>query len=168
MAIVLGVAGYSGSGKTTLIEALLPCLKAQGLRVAVIKHSHHDLVLDTPGKDSDRHRRAGASQVLLLGTRRYAISAETGRELTLDEQLALLAPCDLVLLEGQKWAEVPKLEVYRAALGKPALYPTDPNVLALVSDGPQPVSLPQLDIHQPRQVAQFIYHWWQQQTKETR
>ncbi|RQW25410.1 molybdopterin-guanine dinucleotide biosynthesis protein B [Rhodobacteraceae bacterium CH30] len=166
MAIVLGVAGFSGCGKTTLITAILPLLAERGLRVSVIKHSHHAIELDVPGKDSYRHRQAGASQVMMVTAQGYAVFADTPVQLSLDAQLALLAPCDLVLLEGQKWAEVAKIEVYRPALGKPALYETDPRVIAVVSDVALAAPCTVLDINQADQVAAFIATWWQQQGKQ--
>ncbi|AXE33335.1 molybdopterin-guanine dinucleotide biosynthesis protein B [Chromobacterium phragmitis] len=159
MQAVLGICGYSGSGKTTLLEAMLPRLKRAGLRVAVIKHSHHDVQLDAPGKDSFRHRQAGASEVMIVSPRRVGVFAETERELTLDEQLARLSPCDLVLLEGQKTLPVPKLEVYRPALGKPARYETDPNIIAVASDAPLAADIPVLDLNDADAVAQFIAAW---------
>ncbi|MGL6070745.1 molybdopterin-guanine dinucleotide biosynthesis protein B [Craterilacuibacter sp.] len=167
MAIVLGVAGFSGCGKTTLIEAMLPLLAERGLTVSVIKHSHHAIEFDTQGKDSYRHRRAGAAQVMVVTPKSYAVFAETASQLALGAQLALLAPCDLVLLEGQKWAEVPKLEVYRPALGKSALYMTDKHVIAVASDVALVAPCPVLDLNQTNQIADFIIHWWQQQVSET-
>ncbi|NDV12251.1 molybdopterin-guanine dinucleotide biosynthesis protein B [Crenobacter caeni] len=157
---VLGVAGFSGCGKTTLIEALLPGLAARGLTVSVIKHSHHVLEIDVPGKDSDRHRRAGASQVLLLGDARYALTAELAAPLDLTAQLALLSPCDLVLLEGQKWADVDKVEVWRPALGKPRLAAS--RVIALASDtasGFDAGDLPLLDLNDIPAITEFIAAW---------
>lgn len=157
---VLGVAGFSGCGKTTLIEALLPCLAARGLTVSVIKHSHHALEVDTLGKDSDRHRKAGAHQVLLLGDTRYALTAELAAPLDLAAQLALLSPCDLVLLEGQKWADVDKVEVWRPVHGKPRLAAT--RVIALASDTASAADagdLPLLDLNDVPAIAEFIAAW---------
>ena len=120
---VIGMAGWSGSGKTTLVEQLIPHFTARGLRVSVIKHAHHGFDLDRPGKDSYRHREAGATQVLMLSNDRWVLMHELrgAPEPTLDEQLRLLAPCDLVLIEGYKEAAVPKIEIHRPALGKPPL-----------------------------------------------
>ncbi|TIC87185.1 molybdopterin-guanine dinucleotide biosynthesis protein B [Crenobacter intestini] len=157
---VLGVAGFSGCGKTTLIEALLPSLAARGLTVSVIKHSHHALEVDTPGKDSDRHRKAGANQVLLLGDTRYALTAELAAPLDLAAQLALLSPCDLVLLEGQKWADVDKVEVWRPVQGKPRLAAA--RVIALASDTGSSADagdLPLLDLNDVPAIAEFIAAW---------
>ncbi|SUX55395.1 molybdopterin-guanine dinucleotide biosynthesis protein B [Chromobacterium vaccinii] len=159
MQAVLGICGYSGSGKTTLLEALLPLLTRRGLRVSVIKHSHHDVQLDSPGKDSFRHRQAGACEVMIVSPHRVGVFAETPRELTLDEQLARLSPCDLVLLEGQKSLAVPKLEVYRPALGKPARYLDDRDVIAVASDAPLAAAIPVLDLNDADGVAHFIAAW---------
>ncbi|QEL55316.1 molybdopterin-guanine dinucleotide biosynthesis protein B [Chromobacterium paludis] len=156
---VLGICGYSGSGKTTLLESILPGLRAAGLKVAVIKHSHHDVQLDEPGKDSFRHRQAGACEVMIVSPCRVGVFAETANELTLDEQLARLSPCDLVLLEGQKRLPVPKLEVYRPALGKPPLYPEDGNIIAVVSDQTVAADLPVLNLNDADAVARYILAW---------
>lgn len=156
---VLGIAGWSGSGKTTLIEALLPRLAARGLRVSVIKHSHHDIEPDAAGKDSWRHRQAGAAEVMLLSPKRVAVFAELAQELTLAEQLARLQPVDLVLLEGQKWQPVPKLEVHRPQLGKPLLCREDTQVLAVVSDAALEIALPQLALNDHDAIADFIARW---------
>lgn len=156
---VLGIAGWSGSGKTTLIEALLPRLAARGLRVSVIKHSHHDIEPDVPGKDTWRHRQAGAAEVMLLSPHRVTVFAELAQELTLEQQLARLQPVDLVLLEGQKWQPVPKLEVYRPQLGKPLLCAEDSRVLAVASDAVLDIALPQLALNDYDAIADFIVHW---------
>ncbi|WP_293762718.1 molybdopterin-guanine dinucleotide biosynthesis protein B [uncultured Aquitalea sp.] len=155
---VLGVAGYSGCGKTTLIEKLLPRLRAAGLDIAVIKHTHHDVQWDTPGKDSWRHREAGAAQVMLVTPRRRLLSDELpgGNDLPLMSHVAMLRPCDLVLAEGFKQATVPKIEVYDSRLGKPRLHPDDPNVLALVCDQAAPSSLPVFLRDDADGVAAFI------------
>lgn len=155
---VFGFAGWSGSGKTTLIEQLIALCVADGLRVATIKHTHHDFDLDHPGKDSWRHRQAGASEVLLAGNQRWALLHELGDapEPSLPALLDKLAPCDVVLIEGCKFAEVPKLEVYRAALGKPSLYSNDSAIIAVVSDAAVQIDLPLLDLNQPQQVYEFL------------
>lgn len=135
---VFGIAGYSGAGKTTLIEKVIPRLKARGLTVAVIKHTHHDAQWDTPGKDSFRHRIAGAGQVLLTSEKRWVLMCELqgAPEPDLDTQLEKLSPCDMVLVEGFKTCALPKLEVWRAELGKPVLFPKDPWVKVFASDDP--------------------------------
>lgn len=133
---VLGIAGWSGSGKTTLITRLIPALVAKGLSVSTIKHAHHSFDIDTPGKDTWRHREAGASEVLISSRARLALMREMrdAPEPELDDLLQRLAPVDLVLVEGYKSAGHPKIEVHRAATGKPPLYPDDATVLAVVSD----------------------------------
>lgn len=133
---VLGIAGYSGSGKTTLIEKLLPRLRDAGLRVAVVKQSHHDFTVDVPGKDSWRFRAAGANEVLLTSPHRWMLVHELAEEAepVLGLHLQRLSPCDLVLVEGYKHADLPKLEVWRAANGKPWLHPHDTHFIAVASD----------------------------------
>jgi molybdopterin-guanine dinucleotide biosynthesis adapter protein len=135
---VFGFAGWSGSGKTTLIETLIPRLTALGLRVSLVKHAHHSFDVDQPGKDSYRHRIAGCSEVLVSSPVRWALMHELrgAAELSLPEALARLSPCDIVLVEGYKRAPIPKLEVWRAALGKPLLHPLDPHVVAVAADPP--------------------------------
>ncbi|WP_041656037.1 molybdopterin-guanine dinucleotide biosynthesis protein B [Azoarcus sp. KH32C] len=134
--IVFGIAGWSGSGKTTLIEKLIPEICGRGLSVSVIKHAHHGFDLDRPGKDSYRHREAGATQVLMLSGERWVLMHELrgAPEPTLDEQLRLLSPCDVVLIEGFKAASVPKLEVHRPSNGKTPLWQENPHIVAVASD----------------------------------
>ena len=140
---VLGIAGYSGSGKTTLIEKLLPRLAAAGLAVSVIKQSHHDFEVDKPGKDSWRHRQAGAREVLLTSPHRWMLVGELRDtpEPDLGAHIARLSPCDLVLVEGYKREAIPKVEIWRAEVGKPLLYPTDPHIVGLASDDALPAAL---------------------------
>ena len=155
---IFGFAGYSGSGKTTLIEKLIPLLTASGLRVSLIKHAHHTFDVDTPGKDSYRHRHAGCTEVLVTSSRRWVLMHELrgAAEPDLNEQLMHLSPCDLVLVEGFKHDPIPKIEVYRAHVGEPLLHPHDANIVAVASDAPLDTKLPQLDLNQPSQVAQFL------------
>lgn len=155
---VFGFAGYSNSGKTTLIEMLIPRFVARGLKVSLIKHAHHGFDLDRPGKDSYRHREAGASEVFLVSSKRWVLMHESrdGVEPTLEEQLSLMAPCDLVLVEGFKYTAIPKIEVYRPANGKPLLYPDNPNIIAVASDAPLACALPVLDLNDIEAVACFI------------
>lgn len=155
---VLGIAGYSGSGKTTLIEALLPRLAAAGLTVSVVKQSHHDFEVDKPGKDSWRHRQAGAQEVLLTSPHRWMLVAELrgAREPDLADHLARLSPCDLVLVEGYKHADLPKIEVWRAANGKPRLHPDDPRFVALVADAPPLRAIPHFALDDLAGVVDFI------------
>ena len=160
---VLGIVGASGMGKTTLITALLSLLAARGLRVSVIKHTHHFVEMDTVGKDSWRHRQAGAQEVMLLSERQVAVWADVATALTLDEQIARLQPVDLVLLEGQKWQAVPKLEVYRPQLAASLQCEQDPQCLAVVSDAVWPLVRPLLPLNNPECVCDFIYQWWEQQ-----
>ena len=157
---VFGFAGYSGSGKTTLIERLVPRFVLDGLKVSLIKHAHAGFDIDQPGKDSYRHREAGCTEVLLTSTKRWVLMHELRGEPepTLEQQLAVLSPCDLVLIEGFKWAPVPKLEVYRAGLGKPPIFPDNPEVVALASDGPVETALPVFDLDDAEAIATFILH----------
>lgn len=137
---VFGIAGHSGMGKTTLLERLVPSLIARGRVVSLIKHSHKDIEIDRPGKDSFRLREAGCQEVLLLGDRRWALMHELrgAEEPSLSYLLSRLQHCDLVLVEGFKGGDFPKLEVWRAAVGKPTLWPDWPGIVALASDGPPP------------------------------
>lgn len=153
-----GFAGYSGSGKTTLIEQLIPLFVAQGLKVSLIKHTHHNFTIDQPGKDSYRHRAAGCSEVMVTSEYRWALVHELRDEPEpgLNEQLARLAPCDLVLVESFKNEAIAKLEVHRTAIGKPLLFPRDPNIVAIASDLPVEASLPQFRLAQTEKIAEFI------------
>ncbi|QCK86958.1 molybdopterin-guanine dinucleotide biosynthesis protein B [Phreatobacter aquaticus] len=133
---VIGLAGWSGAGKTTLLVKLIPALIGRGLTVSTLKHAHHAFDIDHPGKDSFEHRTAGASEVLVASGRRYALIHELRQEPEppLADLLGKLSPVDLVLVEGFKRAPHPKIEIYRAANGKPFLFPDLPNVRALISD----------------------------------
>ena len=155
---IFGFAGYSGSGKTTLIEKLIPLLTARGLKVSLIKHAHHTFDVDTPGKDSYRHRHAGCTEVLVTSSRRWVLMHELrgAAEPDLNEQLMHLSPCDLVLVEGFKHEPIPKIEVYRAQVGEPQLHPHDNNIVAVASDAELKTTLPQLDMNQPQRVAEFM------------
>ena len=156
--IVFGIAGWSGSGKTTLIEKLIPEFRRRGLSVSVIKHAHHGFDLDRPGKDSYRHREAGATQVLMLSGQRWVLMHELREapEPTLEEQLRLLSPCDVVLIEGFKAAPVPKIEVYRPENGKPPLWPENPHIVAVATDVQAPTELPLLPLNEPVPIVDFI------------
>ena len=155
---VFGFAGFSGAGKTTLIEQLIPRFVMRGIRVSLIKHAHHLFDIDQPGKDSYRHREAGASEVLITSGQRWVLMHELRgeREPTLEEQLERFSACDLVLVEGYKYAGIPKLEVHRPSFGRPLLYPDDPHIVAVASDAPVPTELPLLELNAPDGIAQFI------------
>ena len=133
---IIGLAGYSGSGKTTLLTKVIPRLVARGLKVSTLKHAHHEFDIDQPGKDSHAHRMAGATEVLVSSSRRFALVHElrAEAELPLAALLGKLAPVDLVLIEGYKGAPHPKLEVHRAAVGVPLLATGDPAIVAIASD----------------------------------
>ena len=155
---VFGFAGYSGSGKTTLIEQLIPRFVRLGIQVSVIKHAHHSFDVDRPGKDSYRHRQAGAGEILLTSSNRWVLMHELrgGAEPGLREQLRLLSPCDLVLVEGYKSADIPKIEVHRPSTGAGLLHPGDPNIVAVASDAPISVTIPRLDLNDPDAIADFV------------
>lgn len=134
---VLGITGWSGCGKTTLIVALIPRLRALGLTVSTLKHAHHDVDLDAPGKDTFRHREAGAHEVVLATGRRWALLHELREEPepAVSELLARLQPVDLVLVEGWKTGAYPKLEIWRPAVGdQPPRFLTDPSIIAIASE----------------------------------
>lgn len=158
--ILLGIAGFSGAGKTTLIERLLPCLLARGLVVSVLKHSHHDFDVDRPGKDSWRHRQAGAQEVLVVGGRRWVLMQECrGDETTVAELVARMTPCDLVLVEGYKSVPLPKIEVVRQGEARPRLFPVDASIVAVAADVPMDGPLPCLDVNDAAAVADWIVTW---------
>ena len=161
----LGIVGWSGSGKTTLLERLLLELRRSDHRVGVLKHSHHDVVLEPEHKDTARFRRAGATQVVLASPYRLAFVEELQQapEPSLADILGRMQPADLYLIEGYKWAEIPKLEVWRPSLGKPALYPNDPWIRAVAADVPRSSigeeereNLVWLDLNDIAGVLQFI------------
>ncbi len=133
---VLGLTGWSGSGKTTLLAALLPRFIARGMTVSTIKHAHHGFDLDQPGKDSWRHRQAGAREVMIASSQRWALMHEqVGPEPGLADLLARLEPVDLVLVEGFKANPHPKIEVFRPSLGREALWPGREDIVAIAADG---------------------------------
>lgn len=155
---LFGFAGYSGSGKTTLIEKLIPVFVSHGLRVGLIKHAHHDFDIDHPGKDSYRHRKAGAKEVLIGSARRWALMHELGDEPEPDlhHLIGHFGEVDLILVEGFKRESIPKLEVFRTANGKPPLYPGDPHIVALATDGSLDSGLPQFGLDDTSQIARFV------------
>jgi molybdopterin-guanine dinucleotide biosynthesis adapter protein len=156
---IFGLAGWSGSGKTTLMTALIPELRDRGLSVSTVKHAHHAFDIDRPGKDSWRHREAGASEVMIASDRRWALMHELrgAAEPPLERLLERMSPADLVLVEGFKRHPHPKLEIHRPSLGKPPLYPDDPFVVAVACDEPLPrLALPWLPLGDAAAVADFI------------
>jgi molybdopterin-guanine dinucleotide biosynthesis protein B len=156
---IFGLAGWSGSGKTTLMTALIPELVGRGVTVSTIKHAHHDFDIDRPGKDSWRHREAGAREVMISSSRRWALIHELRGmpEPGLDELVEQMSPVDLLLVEGFKRHPHPKIEVYRRTIGMPLLYPGDPHVVAIACDERLPdVPLPCLPLGNPGAVADFI------------
>ena len=163
---VLGFAAYSGTGKTTLLERLIPLLAARGVRVALIKHAHHDFEIDYPGKDSFELRKAGAGQVLVASDRRRALITEETppREPVLAELVAALDParCDLVLVEGFRHEAFPKIELHRPAMGRPLLADGDPCVIAVAADTPMATDRPLLDLNDPSALARFVARWLEQ------
>ncbi len=158
MSAVIGFAGYSGSGKTTLIEQVIALLVSWDVKVSLIKHAHHHFDVDVPGKDSWRHRQAGATEVMVASDQRWALMHELrgAPEPSLDTLIERLSPCDLVIVEGFKKDPIPKLEVWRRAQGSPRLDGDDPWIIALVTDEHQPGLLPCLDINNPEAIAHFI------------
>lgn len=153
-----GFAGWSGSGKTTLVEGLIPRFVKKGLRVSLIKHAHHTFDVDQPGKDSYRHRHAGAMEVLVTSSRRWVLMHELRgeHEPAFDEQVMHLSPCDLLLVEGFKYAPIPKLEIWRAETGEPLLHPNDPHIVAVASDAKVETKLPLLDLNDHDAIAEFV------------
>lgn len=159
---VVGFSGYSGSGKTTLVEQVIARLRLAGQRVSVVKHAHHEFDIDHEGKDSWRHREAGAFEVVVASNRRLAKirEFEVQAEPTVHQLIAELYECDWVLVEGFKHADLFKVEIWRAATGKPAQYPHDPFVVAICTDSPehlpQPTGLPVLDLNDANAVTDFL------------
>jgi molybdopterin-guanine dinucleotide biosynthesis protein B len=161
---IIGLAGWSGSGKTTLVTSVIPVLVKRGLKVATVKHAHHDFDTDQPGKDSWLHRQAGACEVAIVSSRRWAIVHELGQgpqqepEPPLADMLAKLGEVDLVIVEGFKRHPHPKLEVYRAAVGKPLLYPDDNCIVAIATDAPLPdAQLPVIMLDDVETIANVLH-----------
>ncbi|MBL8515277.1 MAG: molybdopterin-guanine dinucleotide biosynthesis protein B [Betaproteobacteria bacterium] len=155
---IIGIAGYSGSGKTTLIEKVIPQLVLEGFKVSLIKHAHHEFDIDKPGKDSHRHREAGASEVLVSSSNRWVLMHELRgtAEPTLEEQLKRFSPCDVVIVEGWKFNGIPKIEVHRKLNDKPLLFPADPSVVAVASDESLATDKPLFALDDAEGVAAFI------------
>lgn len=160
---VVGFAGFSGSGKTTLVETLVQHFTLDGLRVSVLKHAHHRFDIDHPGKDTWRHREAGAYEVLAASDTLIALQRRLRQpqELGVPELLPMLDPqVDWVFVEGFKYACLPKIEIWRSSMGRPVCYPDDPQILAIATDSPeqlpQPVHAAILDINTPAVVAEWL------------
>jgi molybdopterin-guanine dinucleotide biosynthesis protein B len=159
---ILGFAAFSGTGKTTLLKQLLPILKTRGLRVGMIKHAHHRFEIDIPGKDSYELRKAGASQMLITSGHRWAlmVDREVEEDPKLQEAIDQLnqSQLDLILVEGFKHESFPKIELHRPAVGKPLIYPGDPDIVAVATDGDLPgdIKLPVLDINDVQGIAEFV------------
>ena len=156
---IIGLAGWSGSGKTTLIKKLIPRLIARGLKVSTLKHAHHGFDLDQPGKDSFFHRAAGATEVVISSAKRWAILHElrTEQEWDLPALVAKMSPVDLVLVEGYKRDAFPKLEIHRAANGKPLIHPEDPHIVAVASDIALPsAKVPVVDLDDIDAIADLL------------
>lgn len=160
---IIGFSAYSGTGKTTLIEKLIPLLIADGINIALIKHSHHDIEMDKPGKDSYRLRKAGASQVVLASPYRTIIFKDKSQQIepNLTEQLNCLDlnNLDLVLVEGFRDEKFAKIELHRPSLGKPLLYPHDPSIIAIAADEPLSAPLPTLKINDIEQIKAFVLEY---------
>mgnify|MGYP006206833919 CR=1 FL=1 len=161
---VVGFAGFSGAGKTTLLEQLIPVLRQRGLRVSVVKHVHHGFEMDHPGKDTWRHREAGAYEVVAASPQRLVLMREFERpvELTVHDVIRTLHPgVDWVLVEGFKRSSLPKIEVWRQDSGQPVIYPGHDRVLAIATNSPQalptPTPLPLLDLDTPDDVAAWLF-----------
>lgn len=163
---LLGITAYSGTGKTTLLKKLIPLLQHANIKVALIKHSHHDMDIDIPGKDSYELRKAGAAQTIVACDRRWALMTETANQsvdLTyLAEQLDP-TQVDLILVEGFKHEPIAKIALFREQVGKPFVDLIDNDVIALASDKPLTTTVPLLDINDPAAISQFIVKWLTQQ-----
>jgi molybdopterin-guanine dinucleotide biosynthesis protein B len=156
---IIGLAGWSGSGKTTLITKVIPRLIARGLTVSTLKHAHHGFDLDQPGKDSFFHRTAGATEVVISSARRFAILHELRGEgeWDLPDLVGKMSPVDLVLVEGYKRDAFPKLEIHRAANGKPLIHPEDPHIVAVAADTPLPdAGVPVIDLNDIEGIADVL------------
>lgn len=156
---IIGLAGWSGSGKTTLLSKVIPRIVARGKRVSTLKHAHHGFDLDQPGKDSHAHRTAGASEVLISSAKRWALMHELRDEPEphLRELLTRLSPVDLVMVEGYKRERIPKLEIYRAEIGKPLLHLEDDWIVAIASDAALPdASVPVVDLNDIDKIADIL------------
>lgn len=174
---ILGFAAFSGTGKTTLLTQLIPLLKQSNIRVGLIKHSHHNFQIDKPGKDSYQLREAGASPVMLVSSHRRAIISEFSNitEPCLADQLAHFeqSELDLILVEGFKAEQFPKIEIHRPSLQKPLLFPNDPEIIAIATDDKNKIehslsqsTLPVLDMNNPKLITEFIINTFIKQTND--
>ncbi len=154
--IVVGLVGWSGSGKTTLLTAVLPLLTQRGLAVSTVKHAHHGFDLDRPGKDSFRHRQAGAREVMVASDSRWALLHEAEVEPGLDDLVARMQTVDVVLVEGFRGHGHAKIEVHRPALGKPPIWPEQPDIVAVATDAPVACDRPLLDLNDAPAIAAWI------------
>lgn len=169
---ILGFAAWSGTGKTTLLSRIIPLLKAKGLRIALIKHAHHSFDIDHPGKDSHTLRKAGADEVVIASKHRIACIRETPAkqdEPSLKDMLSVVQidRIDLVLVEGFKMEDIPKVELHRKCLDKPYLYPQDTNIIALAEDPCTEIprhGIECLNLGQPAQIATFVERFVKQRT----
>jgi molybdopterin-guanine dinucleotide biosynthesis protein MobB len=160
---ILGISGWSGNGKTTLLTRLIPELNRRGFTVSTIKHAHHKFDIDRPGKDSFRHREAGAQEVLISSSNRWAFMHENrdGKEATLDELLPMMAPVDILLIEGYKSESFPKIEVWRKEAGSEPRVHTDPTIIAVATSKPgMTFPVPVLDLNDETRVAEFIIQYF--------
>ena len=172
---ILGFAAWSQTGKTTLLSQIIPLLKSSGLRIALVKHAHHSFDIDHPGKDSHTLRKAGADEVVIASRHRIACVRETPfnqEEPSLEDILSVLQidQLDLILVEGFKMEDIPKIELHRKILNKPYLYPNDRSVIALAEDtGIKTIrrGIESLDLRQPREIAAFVERFVKQQTRLT-
>jgi molybdopterin-guanine dinucleotide biosynthesis protein B len=163
---MLGFAAFSGTGKTTLLTRLLPLLRAQGLRVGMLKHAHHGFDIDRPGKDSYELRRAGATQMLVASARRWVLMVEEGEGLEEPDLQQLVErldqdALDLILVEGFKHEAFPKIELHRPSMGQPLMCLEDPNIIALATDA-QPVqkpTVPMLGLNRVDEIGSFVLEW---------
>lgn len=155
---LLGIAGYKNVGKTSLVEALVAELSKRGLKIATVKHAHHNIEIDQPGRDSHRHRMAGASEVAVVSSTRWALMAELREapEPSLEDVVARFSPADLILVEGYKAYDFPKIEIRRKDVTKKLLSGDVPNIIAVASDGMPEPDLPHLDLDNIKAVADFV------------
>lgn len=163
---LLGITAYSGTGKTTLLKQVIPLLRQRHLRVGLVKHTHHDMDVDKPGKDSYELRKAGADQTLVASQNRWALMTETPNnddELDLHYLASRFDPdsLDLILVEGFKHETIAKIALFRAEVGKPLAGLIDQHVIAVASNQTIDTTIPQLDINNPEQIADYIVSWWQ-------